>query len=158
NLGGGIQLAGDSQGTRILDNLIGTDKTGQQPLGNAGSGILALSSRNQIGDIPAGAGNVIAFNPVGILVDRGTSNGIHANSIFSNIASGIVLENNGNGDQPAPRLTGASRPTPTTIQVTGTLKAAANTKYQVEIFASPSNTSPGQGQNFLGFVQVTTNP
>jgi hypothetical protein len=55
-------------------------------------------------------------------------------------------------------LTGASRPTPTTIQVKGTLKAAANTKYQVEIFASPSSTSPGQGQNFLGFVQVTTNP
>jgi hypothetical protein len=158
NLGGGIQLAGDSQGTRILGNLIGTDKTGQQPLGNGGSGILALSSQNEIGGTPAGAGNVIAFNPVGVLVDMGTSNGIHANSIFSNIASGILLENNGNGDPPAPRLTGASRPTPTTIQVQGTLKGAGNTMYRVEIFASPGSTSPGQGQNFLGSVPLTTNP
>src|SRR5262249_934684 len=60
--------------------------------------------------------------------------------------------------QPAPSLTGASRPTPTTIQVNGFLKAAANTTYRVEIFASPSNTSQGQGQNFLGSVLVMTNP
>src|SRR5262249_23213575 len=97
-------------------------------------------------------------NPQGILVDMGTSNGIHANSIFSNTVSGILLENNGNHDQPAPSLTGASRPTPTTIQVNGFLKAAANTTYRVEIFASPSNPSQGQGQNFLGSVLVMTNP
>lgn len=156
NLGGGVQLAGNSQGTRLVGNLIGTDRTGLKSLGNQGNGIWAISTRNDIGSTAAGAGNVIAFNPNGVQVDTGTSNGIHGNSIFSNTATGILLTANGNHNQPAPLLTGASQPTPTTIRVNGIITAAANTTYAVEFFATPSSTPPGQGQNFIGSQSVTT--
>ena len=82
-------------------------------------------------------GNVIAFNTQdGIVVDTGTGNAILGNSIFSNAALGIELVGGGNANQPAPVLTGANQLTSTTVQITGTLTAAANTTYTVEIFAS----------------------
>lgn len=156
NLGGGIQLAGESQGTRILGNRIGTNRTGDQPLPNQGNGIWAISSHNEIGGTADGAGNVIAFNPNGVQVDTGTSNAILANSIFSNTITGIVLTANGNHNQAAPLLTGAFQPTPTTIKVNGIITAAANTTYTLEFFATPSSIPAGQGQNFLGTTTVTT--
>ena len=157
NLGGGIQLSGSSQGTQVIGNLIGTDRTGQQPLGNLGNGIWIVSSENQIGGSATGAGNVVAFNSWGIVVDTGISNSLHDNSIFANALGGILLADNGNANQPAPVLTGAYQPAPSTIHVGGSLTAAANTTYTVEIFATPPGTSPGQGQTFVGSVTVTTN-
>jgi hypothetical protein len=156
NLGGGIQLSGTPSGTQVIGNVIGADRTGQQALANHGNGVTIVSSNNQVGGTAAGDGNVIAFNTqAGVVVDTGTGNAIQANSIFSNASTGILLVNNGNLNQPAPVLTAAFSPTPTTIQVTGNLAAAANTTYTVEIFASPSST-PGQGKTFLGSVTVTT--
>ncbi len=38
---------------------------------------------------------------------------------------------------------------------TGTLNSAHNSTYTIEFFASPSN-APGQGKDFLGSIQVTT--
>lgn len=157
NLGGGIILTGASQGTQVLGNLIGTDRNGQRALGNAGAGIWIGSSNNLIGSVLAGMGNVIAFNSQdGIVVNAGTGNAILGNSIFSNAALGIVLVNGGNDNQPAPVLTGAVSLTATTVQITGTLTAAANTTYTLEFFASPSGTPAGQGKNFLGSLSVTT--
>lgn len=158
NHGGGIQLAGTSQGTQVLASLLGTDASGQKPLANLGNGISIVSSKNQIGGSAPGAGNVIAFNTqAGIGVSTGNSDGIHANSIFSNATAGIVLTANGNLNQPAPVLTGAFQSTPTNLRVNGTLTAATNTTYTVEIFSTPSGTPPGQGKQFVGSLSVTTN-
>ena len=156
NLGGGIQLSGTSQGTDVVGNFIGSDRNGKHALGNHGNGIWIVSSNNQIGGTAAGTGNVIAFNSQdGVLVDTGTNNSIQSNSVFSNASPGILLLDNGNLNQPAPVLTAAYSPTSTTVQVTGTLLAAANTTYTVELFASPSST-PGQGEALLGSLTVTT--
>ena len=157
NLGGGIRLIGTSQDTTVIGNLIGTDDTGLQPLGNEGNGITIDSSNNTIGGTTPGQGNVIAFNTQnGVDVNTGTGDGIRGNSIFGNTAPGILLVADGNLNQPAPVLTGATVPDAGSIQITGTLTAAADTTYSVDMFVSLSNTPPGQGQTFLGFVSVTT--
>jgi hypothetical protein len=63
NAGDGIQLG---YGGVIQGNLIGTDVTGSQPLGNGGNGIMVIayftSFGNTIGGTAAGAGNVISAN------------------------------------------------------------------------------------------------
>jgi parallel beta-helix repeat protein len=157
NQGDGIQLSGTSHGTQVIGNFIGSDRNGRQPVGNQGNGIGIISSNNEIGGTAADTGNVIAFNSqAGVFVDTGIGNGIQGNSLFGNGWPGILLANNGNLNQPAPVLTGTFSPTPNTVQVTGTLKATANTTYTVEIFASPDGTPPGQGKTLLGSLTVTT--
>ncbi len=157
NLGDGIQLAGTSTGTKVIANLIGTDATSMQPIGNVGSGVNILSSNNQIGGTVSGNGNIIAFNAVGVTVNTGTQNALLQNSIFNNTTAGIQLLNHGNANQPAPVLTGAIEPTPTSVQISGTITALPNTTYSVEIFATPSTIPSGQGASFLGSMSVLTN-
>ena len=163
NLDGGIHLsapltATQGQGTQIFNNLIGTDRTGKLALPNHGNGVTVISSGNQIGGIGSNESNVIAFNTqAGIVVDAGVENSINTNSIFSNSVTGIGLISDGNHNQPAPVLTAAFQPTPTTIQITGILTASPNSEYTVEFFASPGTVPAGQGQNLLATISVTTN-
>ena len=96
--GDGIYLGAGGYGgdDSIVSNVIGT-----QSLGNE-VGIEVAGANNPIG--AAGAGNVIAFNSLeGILVNGGTDNAIHQNSIFSNgpqqLGPGILLEAGGNDNQ-----------------------------------------------------------
>ena len=60
----GIFVTNSSPETVIQGNLIGTDVTGTQPLGNASDGILLATSvtDDTVGGTAAGAGNTIAFN------------------------------------------------------------------------------------------------
>ena len=100
----------------VQGNLIGSDITGSQPLGN-GSGIVidGGSSSNTNGGIARGAGNTIAFSAAsGVNVDAtaGTGNEIRLNSIFSNTGSGIDL----GGDGVTPNNSGRARPGRTTIR------------------------------------------
>ena len=95
----GIGLYADTTGALIEGNLIGTDVTGSNPLGN-GNGIQidGGSSNNTIGGTAAGAGNTIAFSTgIGVDVDAtaGTGNEIRLNSIFSNTGLGIDLGGDG---------------------------------------------------------------
>ncbi len=161
NKEGIVLYGGGPLGTQVIGNLIGTDKTGQNALPNNGPGVLILgSSGNVIGGTGAGMSNVIAFNnPGGVVVVSGNHNGILANSIFNNSGEGIVLApgTNANNNQPAPVLTAAEELSSTTVQITGTLTAAANTTYSVEFFSTPSGTSAGQGKTYLGSITATTN-
>jgi hypothetical protein len=95
---------GDGSGTVIQGNLIGTDYTGTQPLGNA-EGIVFQSggSNYTIGGLTAGAGNVISGNTGdGInMADYGppeqTGNVIEGNFIGTNAAGATNLGNGGRG-------------------------------------------------------------
>lgn len=161
NLGSGINLSGSSEGTSVIGNLIGTDATGLQPIGNQGPGITITSSKNQVGGSATGDTNTIVFNAQGVTVNTGTSNGIHENSIFSNTGLGIQLLNNGNLNQPAPVLTGAIVITEggiqTGVRISGTLKAQPNTTYLIELYATATGAPAGQGQSFLQSLSVITN-
>lgn len=156
NLGDGIQIAGNSTGIVVVGNRIGSTRTGTEALPNGGSGISIASSNNRIGGTAAGEGNTVAFNAgSGVGIDGGTGNAILGNSIFANAAPGIALTDGGNNNQPAPVLTSAVQPTPGTLEIAGTLRAAANRTYRIEFFASDNASTPGQGKTFLGFVDAT---
>jgi hypothetical protein len=101
-------------------------------------------------------------------VDSSTGDSILGNSIFANGPSnsalfpngaGIFLNsaNNANNNQAAPVLTSVSTSS-TGTTITGTLQSLASTTFRVELFASASADPSGfgQGQTFLGAVNVPT--
>jgi titin len=156
NQGNGVYLTGPGQGNLIQGNIIGTDATGSQPLGNGGDGLhLQRTNNNTVGGEAPGAGNTIAFNGNdGVLVDQGTGNAILGNAIFANANLGIELVRGGNHDQAAPVITSANTDGVSTT-VSGTLTSAPNSTFTLEFFAS-SPGDPSGAERFLGSVQVTT--
>jgi hypothetical protein len=149
-----------TSGNFVEGNFIGTDSSGTVALGNTGDGVNINAPNNTIGGAASGAGNTIAFNSLaGVLVDGNAGNLISRNSIFSNGALGIDLNeaNNVNNSQPAPVLTSAVLSGGTTT-VQGTLTAAANTTFTIEFFANAAADPSGfgQGKFFLGSITVTT--
>jgi hypothetical protein len=153
----GVQLFG-ANNNQVQGNTIGTDVTGTQALGN-GTGIyMTASSGNLIGGTGVGTGNTIAFNSgPGVVVDTGTGNAIRQNAIFANGGPGIQLINGGNHVQPAPVLQSASSDRGVTT-VSGTLTAAPNTTFVVELFTNTvcDPTGFGQGEQFFASLTVTT--
>jgi hypothetical protein len=158
-LAGVLIINAGATGNLVQGNLIGTDITGTAALGNGGDGVRVASgaSGNTVGGTSAGAGNVIAFNAgngvtVGLdVLDAALDDAVLQNSIFSNAASGIVVDNT--APQPPPVITGAVDKGPQTT-ITGTITGIPNASYRVELFANPAGT--GQGKTYLGFVTVTT--
>jgi parallel beta-helix repeat protein len=185
NTGNGITLC-DADGTVIMNNLIGTDRTGTSPLGNAAVGILltcAGSPSNQI------VGNIIAFNDeegimdepdyrygVSYTPDGHQSNRFSQNSIFANGGIGINLlpppfgyydevtpNDTGDGDvggnllQNFPVVTEAQS-SGATLSITGTLNSNANQSFTVELFLNNSLDSSGHGEGevYLTSVTITT--
>jgi hypothetical protein len=158
NGGSGVYITAGGTDNFVQGNLIGTDASGTQPLGNAGDGFHALdnSGNNTIGGEDPGAGNTIAFNANdGVLIDRSTNYAILGNSIFANGHLGIELLRGGNHDQQAPVLTSATSDGSSTT-VTGTLSSTPNSTFTLELFANSVNDPSGSGERFLGSVQVTT--
>ncbi len=98
NNGDGIDLVGQGTSLNVIaGNLIGTDVSGKNPLGNAGSGILLYNgaSSNWIGTNPSGAindpneGNVIASNsPFLGVVDKISGVRLYGNGTDSNVVAG----------------------------------------------------------------------
>ena len=170
--GNGYGLRVQADHVRVEGNLIGVTTSGGA-LGNSAAGVLLITTAahdNTIGGTAAGAGNTIAHNGTdGVTVITSTANAIEGNSIHSNGGLGIDLDDNGvTANDTGDTDTGANqllnRPVlssvsggPTT-QVGGELDAEASTAYRVEFFASsvcdPSGS--GEGQTYLGFVDVTT--
>ena len=159
-------------GNVVEGNFIGTDANSHTGLGNGGDGVGIVdgASGNTIGGTASGAGNVIAFNQKGVVIgdsttDTATGDAILGNSIFSNTQLGIDLANDGvtpndssghtgpNLFQDFPVLTFAAT-------IKGTVQGPANSMVRVEIFANAAAdpSGHGQGQTFLGFVAVTTDP
>jgi uncharacterized repeat protein (TIGR01451 family) len=160
NTGNGVHIEGGaSMNNLIQNNAIGADTTGASSLPNQGDGVLIDSgTNNTIGGTVGSVGNVIAFNNgAGVDVATGTGNTIRHNSIFNNTGHGIILGSGANNNQPAPTISVVTTTSGTTT-VQGSIKAAANTTYNVDFF---SNTSVdpsgfGQGRTFVGGTTVTT--
>jgi hypothetical protein len=139
-------------GNRIEHNRIGIGVNGSN-LGNLFFGIRAWAPATTIGP-----GNIIAYNPVGILIEREESdrNTITQNSIFQNTVLGIdlgpfnVINANDAGDVdtgPNQRLNFPILDSATVSSVTG--RACAGCR--VEIFYTQNATGLyGQGKTFVG--------
>ena len=170
NGAGGIQIVigtGEGfgeEGASILGNFIGTDPTGTAAAGNQGNGITLLSilGGNTVGGTTPGAGNIIAFNSQsGVAIESGT--GILSNSIFSNGSMGINFPNS-DLTFPAPQLNYAiespgSLPDSVQVKVGGILNMGPALAFPttIQVFATLNGIPAGQGQLFLGSVQVTPN-
>jgi hypothetical protein len=151
----GVDIADVASRNAVQGDLIGTDVSGTQPLGNGGAGVaISNAFTTTVGGDVGGAGNTIAFNGGdGVRVDTGTGNAVRLNSIFANVGLGIALVNGGNQNQPAPTLTSVtSGGGVTTVQ--GALQAARNSTFTVDLYANPGGD--GQGAQYLGSLTVTT--
>jgi CSLREA domain-containing protein len=181
----GIQIRNNSAtGTNntVQGNLIGTDATGANAVGNTGHGIADVRSGsdmsvggNTIGGAGAGEANTIAFNGgdgVAVVSGTGTISGttVSRNSIHTNNGLGIDLADDGvtpndaddtdtgaNDLQNFPVVTSAVTSSTTTIK--GTLNSTPSTTFTVEFFSNAScdASGNGEGQNFVGsLTNVTT--
>lgn len=172
--------AGSSGGfNAVSGNFIGI-AANQAAMGNGDDGVRVTVDQHDstIGGTQAGAGNVIALNTgngVGIQNDDFCGSVAHGiailgNAVHHNGGLGIDLALDGvtandaldadsgvNGLQNYPVLTAATS-NGVTVTVTGTFNSKANATYRLEFFANPSCTpSAAEGQEFMGFANVTTN-
>lgn len=158
----------NTSGNQVQGNTIGLTPIGATA-GNMGYGIGIFNSAqaNLIGGSALGASNVISANGadgVGVfgLNSVTIKNTISRNAIFGNGGKGVGLYDGGNNSQPFPTLNTASVSTatnPNGTDVAGSLTAAPNTTYLVEFFANvvPEPSGFGEGQIFIGAMNVTTN-
>jgi titin len=174
----GVRLADSgTTGNQIQGNFIGTDGTGLNPLGNGYVGIRLTdgAANNMIGGTEPGAGNIIAFNAAtGIAMsgDDVTGNALLSNSVFSNAGLGIDLGEDDitlndpldrdpgpNNLQNFPIIISVTRKG-TSMMINGLLASAPKTTYRLEFFRNDAcdPSGYGEGQTFLGFTTVTTNP
>jgi hypothetical protein len=98
----GVAILGTGSNNRVQGNFIGTDKTGNQAVGNGADGVIIVPSGNIVGGAVATLGNVIsangAANGFGSGVDVGaTNNTINFNKIGVGNDGKTVLGNNGSG-------------------------------------------------------------
>ena len=181
NSGDGIVLVFSSASDNLMEgNLIGTDITGTQPLGNGNEGIdlFFSASDNTIGGTVAGAGNTIDFNQnQGVAVGSGTGDdcvgdAILSNSIFDNGKIGIDLGSQGvpllnspgsphtgaNLLQSFPVLNEAVAFTGLSTVIVGSLNSDPSSTFTLQFFASPTADPSGfgQGQTLIGTTTVTT--
>jgi hypothetical protein len=161
-----------SDSTTVQGNFIGAAADGVTALGNTHDGVnIFISDNNTIGGTDSGEGNVIAFNgEAGVRSQIGMNNPIEGNSIFSNGTLGIDLDtlgvslnDLGDGDTGANNLQNFPRITAVTadsseVTIAGVFNSQTNTDYRLEFFANDAADPGGfgEGQTFLGFVDVTT--
>lgn len=153
--------------TAITRNRIGVDATGAPlpngPEGGVGAGILVGSAAKDpvIGGLPGEGGvlgNEIAFNNgYGILVEAGESNvEMRSNSIHGDTVGAIEVVLPPRTPAPALETSAVELGTGTVL---GTLEAAANEGYEVDVFASRScyPSRAGEAERYIGTIFVDTN-
>jgi Domain of unknown function DUF11 len=172
----GVTIAdANTAGNAIQGNLIGTDASGTEDLGNGADGVaLSYSAlNNSVGGTTEAAGNTIAYNVLnGVNILGGAGNPILSNVIFGNHLLGIDLGGDGvTPNTPGGPHTGSddlqnfpvlssAAVTATFTVVIGTLDAEQGTVFTVQFFANnvADPSGRGQGKTFLGqLTNVVTN-
>ncbi|MBH1988336.1 MAG: DUF4347 domain-containing protein, partial [Burkholderiales bacterium] len=173
NTSHGLAIHSSPTGGHVVKgNLIGVGSDGSTLLGNGGSGVYIAASNQVIGGKVAGEGNVIAGNAgAGINVASGLGNLYYRNSIHSNAALGIDVDNNGvtpndpnDGDGGAnyrnnfPVITSVVTEGGVT-RILGSIDFYSDAPIYIEFFSNPSADASGHGQGrvYLGSVLVNTN-
>lgn len=175
NGGFGIVFNGAS-GNLVKRNFIGVAADGLTALGNSLSGVrlTASSSNNSIGGFNQPEGNIIANNGgngIDVLAGGGNTNDFTSNLIFNNAGLGIDLNNDGvtnndNRDVDAGPNNLQNFPVISTVTalgsdtaISGTLNSTPNTRFRLEFYANSvrDGSNNGQGEIFIGTVDVTTN-
>src|SRR5262249_3639989 len=146
NVNQGVFINGTTSGNTVAGNWIGTNSSGAN-LGNGNDGVRLDNgaANNVVGGTGPGAGNVIAFNLKGVVINGFDPVGdtVEGNSIYANSGPGIDLNDDGhtpngsetqgeNHGQPYPILLAGGG-----TSVRGTLNASPNTAYRLDFFASP---------------------
>jgi len=95
----GVSLGLAATNNRVMANLIGTTRAGDQPLSNTELGIAVFADANTIGGTTFGEGNVISANGAGgILITNGLGGTGNGNFVYGNsIGLGIDAIQLGNG-------------------------------------------------------------
>ena len=95
----GIQLSGGADGSRIVGDFIGTDRTGTLDRGNTGSGILVNAAGVHIGSIARADRNLVSGNDsAGISLGIASSDAIIQGSLIGTKRDGTsALSNHGDG-------------------------------------------------------------
>ncbi len=160
NSGNGVTITASNPFT-VQGNLIGTDATGTNPLGNGKNGLFVGagfiigncgSCSSYFGTI---TGNTLANNgTAGVDLDSAFYNTLRGNSIFANPTAGIVSANGSNfGIQP-PVLNSATL-MGGTLQVQGSVpNAPLGLPATLEFFDNHSTDSPAEGRKSLGTASV----
>ncbi|MCK6402817.1 MAG: putative Ig domain-containing protein, partial [Sphaerotilus natans subsp. sulfidivorans] len=166
----GIEIDGDSTGTTIRGNRVGTDLAGTANLGAQQNGILLENGAAQTSIVE----NTVAFSGQGgvytagidLAWSAGSSNLISRNTLYSNVGQDINLGASGlDGNDSLDADSGANdlqnRPLLTratlgagTLQVIGQLDSAASALYRIEFFADPGGQ--GDARVYLGQTTVTS--
>jgi Domain of unknown function (DUF4347)/Cadherin domain/Right handed beta helix region/Laminin G domain len=170
---GVVMWGAGTDGNSVIGNIIGTDAGGTANFGNGrGVVVVAGASNTLVGGTAAGAGNLIANNiGDGVYIDVGSGgNAVLGNSIRGNGGLGIDQDNDGvtandagdadggaNGLQNFPVL-GSANSIGGNTTISGTIDSTPNTALRIEFFSAPTGDASGygEGQNYLGFVDVTT--
>ena len=100
---GAVLFSSQAANNQLAGNFIGTDATGEEPIGNDGPGVTVSGSNNSIGGSAAGAGNVISANGLesnqrgGIQISTGSGNTVAGNYIGIDATGDEALGNWGPG-------------------------------------------------------------
>ena len=158
---------------QIIGNLVGVDRTGNNPLGNGANGVVvgpAFDSLVQSNTIAHNAVNGV--NVFNITTRRVTiiENSIHSNGdigidLYRDVTTVGVSPNDPAPDadlfanelQNFPVLTSAES-TLSTITISGTLESAFSSQYRLDFYASDGcdSSGHGEGETHLGTTNVTT--
>ncbi|MHC4242716.1 MAG: tail fiber domain-containing protein [Planctomycetota bacterium] len=171
---GGVYL---SWSAIVQGNYIGTDVTGQLALGNgSGHGVYWIyAGGSLIGGTEPGAGNLIAYNDMGIgtpaYTNYNTGVSMLGNSIFGNTRLGIDLRGNGvtpndegdadtgaNNLQNYPLLLSVQSDGVGVVDIEGILDSIPDSVFLLEFFDNTTGdpTGFGEGEKFIGRANVST--
>ncbi len=174
NTGAGVSITGGvATENSVLGNYIGTGFLGVVGIPNELAGVFVsdLASRNTVGGVATGEGNLIMSNDAspgeentpGVWINGGTENAVLSNTIYDNEGLAIDLGEQGIlRNQETGGANNAQNFPVLIIDPAGTinvsLDAAPTTQYRIEVYSSDKSglAGYGDGQTLLSSFNVTT--
>jgi hypothetical protein len=169
----GVQLGEDGpivpkygSALTVKGNMFGVKPDGVTPLPNGAAILILYGNDNKIGGLEPGAGNIIAFNGLGIALTFADRNQILGNSIYANNGPGIDLgfdghtpnqtvdNNNAVYYQNFPIIS-STVVSNGIVQISGTLNSTPNRTFTIQLF-SESRDLVRPVQTYLGSTTATT--